>query len=93
MGMSLWCVDALSVGIPMSGSLGAATASSLTKQRFWCLTDEAGWCFDCKIRLVLVAGSPGDVWGTPLPLPGGTRAGYGADSSPAFEISPSTSGS
>lgn len=46
--------------------------------------------FDCKIRLVLVAGIPGDVWGTPLPLPWGTRPGYRADSPPAFEISLST---
>lgn len=44
---------------------------SQTLERFWCLP-EAGWCSDCKIRLVVMAGSPGNLWGTPLPLPRGT---------------------
>lgn len=53
--MGVWCWD----------SLGVATASSLKHKRdVWCLADEAGWCFDCKISLVVRGGSPGDVWDT-----------------------------
>lgn len=54
---SLWCVDVLSIGMPVSDSLGAATVSSLKHNTgFWCLAAEAGWC-DCRIKLVLVVGS------------------------------------